>query len=115
VQENGLFVIDAQAGPRSSEFDLGNQEWLSFLVDGVLRDPYDLPGGKIFLCAVFIGGAVPLPDTQITTRLPVQGSLHLPFGAGQRLPYLGILLAGVQLRNVIHNFMLENSTRLVAF
>jgi len=79
VQCNDLFVLDAQAGPPPLKFDLGNKQLLSFLVNGALRDLHDPAEGKLFLFAVFIGGAVPLHNTEDRHPLARTGSFHLPF------------------------------------
>lgn len=102
VQCDDLFVCNLQTGPPPFKFDFENQERLSLLVNGALRDPYDPSEGKLFLLAVFIGGAVPLRDTEDRHLLARMGSLHLPFGKGQHLPCLGVLLARVPPDDVIH-------------
>lgn len=58
----------------------------------------NLPEGNLsrsMLFAVFIGGAMPLHDTEDRHPFSRTGSFHRPFGKGLSLPCLGVLLAGV--------------------
>lgn len=105
VQGNDLFVLDAQACPPPLKFDLGKKQLLSLLVNGALRDSHDPAEGKLFLFAVFTGGAMPLQDTEDRHPFSRTGSSHRPFGKGLSLPWIGVLLAGVPLDDVIHIVM----------
>jgi hypothetical protein len=105
VQGNDLFVLDAQACPPPLKFDLGKKQLLSLLVNGALRDSHDPAEGKLFLFAVFTGGAMPLQDTEDRHPFSRTGSFHRPFGKGLSLPWIGVLLAGDSLDDVIHIVM----------